>query len=144
MNIRQIDPKDTYAIRHIMLREGLDVESCKFDGDFDELTIHLGGFVDEKLASVASFYFHKNENIDEEYQYQLRGMATLSQYQAQGLSSALLKTAFPMIRANNVHLLWCNARIGAIGFYEKVGFTKLSDQFDIPGVGPHVLMSINP
>ena len=68
-------------------------------------------------------------------------MATLKAYQGQGLSQALLRTAFPIIKNNHVSRLWCNARVTAIGFYEKVGFEKVSDEFEIPDVGPHVLMS---
>lgn len=125
-----------------MLRPERPVEECHFDGDEDDLTFHLGAYIDDKLASVASFYFKTHPQIkDQEYQYQLRGMATLPEYQNQGLSSALLKTAFPIIQNNHVNLLWCNARVKAAGFYEKVGFKRISDEFDIPGVGPHYLMA---
>lgn len=140
MEVKQIEAKDTYNIRNIVLRAGLPIETCHFEGDNDELTFHLGGFIDDKLASIASFYFKNNDHFIEPYQFQLRGMATLPEYQALGLSSALLKTAFPIIKKNHVKLLWCNARTGAVGFYEKVGFEKDSEVFDIEGVGPHILM----
>jgi GNAT superfamily N-acetyltransferase len=141
MNVKQIDAKDTYKIRNSMLREGFDESTCKFKGDNDDLTFHLGAFIDNKLASVASFYLHQHENFLQSYQYQLRGMATLPEFQKQGLSSALLKTAFPLIKRNNVDILWCNARTEAIGFYEKVGFETIGAEFDIATVGPHFLMS---
>ena len=140
MNVKQVDAKDTYQIRSLVLRPGLPIETCYFDGDKDELTFHLGAYVDDKLASVASFYFRKHDTFSEEYQFQLRGMATLPNYRAQGLSSALLKTAFPLIKKNHVKLLWCNAREEACGFYENVGFTKVSDTFEIEGIGTHILM----
>lgn len=142
MDVKQIEAKDTYQIRNHILRKGLPIESCYFEGDSDENTFHLGAFVDDKLASVASFYFKNNPNFEEEYQFQLRGMATLEEYQGQGLSSALLKTAFPLIQKNHVKLLWCNARKNATGFYKKVGFEVCSDEFHIDGVGPHYLMKI--
>jgi GNAT superfamily N-acetyltransferase len=141
MNVKQIDAKDTYKIRNSMLREGFDESTCKFKGDNDDLTFHLGAFIDNKLASVASFYLHQHENFLQSYQYQLRGMATLPEFQKQGLSSALLKTAFPLIKRNNVDILWCNARTEAIGFYEKVGFETIGAEFDIATVGAHFLMS---
>jgi predicted GNAT family N-acyltransferase len=140
MNVKQVDAKDTYQIRSLVLRPGLPIDSCYFDGDKDELTFHLGAYVDDKLASVASFYFHRNDTFPEEYQFQLRGMATLPSHRGQGLSSALLKTAFPLIEKNHVKLLWCNARENATGFYENVGFIKTGNIFEIDGVGPHILM----
>jgi GNAT superfamily N-acetyltransferase len=125
-----------------MLRPNGTLEDCIFQGDNDELTFHLGAFVEKKLVSVASFYFERNLKFQDPYQYRLRGMATLPEYQGQGLSSALLRTAFPVIKQNQCTLLWCNARERAMGFYEKVGFTQKGDFFNIPNIGKHILMSI--
>lgn len=140
MDVKQIDYKDTYPVRHKMLRPGRPIETCHFAGDDDDMTFHLGAFINEELASVASFYFSRHPEIEEEYQFQLRGMATLPEHQHKGLSRALLKAAFPIIQNNHVNLVWCNARVEASGFYEKVGFKKIGDMFEIPDVGPHYLM----
>lgn len=140
MNVKQIEAKDTYHIRQKMLRPGLPIETCYFDNDNEEMTIHLGAYIDDELASVASFYFERNSQFEDEYQFQLRGMATLNPYQGKGLSSALLRTAFPLIERNHVRMLWCHARTSAKGFYEKVGFKSVGEEFDIEGVGPHYLM----
>lgn len=142
MKILRISPKDTLDIRHKMLRSHLPhKEDARFPGDEDEdQSFHLGGFVDSKLVSVASFYFERNPEIEDEYQYRLRGMATLPDHQHQGISSELLKMAFPIIKQNMCSVLWCNARQGAVGFYEKVGFEKQGDHFDIPEIGRHILM----
>jgi ribosomal protein S18 acetylase RimI-like enzyme len=68
-------------------------------------------------------------------------MATLPEFQNQGLSSELLAMAFPIIKQNFCTLLWCHARVPAIGFYEKVGFNKVNnDIFEIDDIGPHILM----
>lgn len=124
-----------------MLRQDFPPEACHYPGDDDDLTFHLGGFVDNKLVSIASFYFQKNERIPDENQYQLRGMATLPDYQGQGISSQLLKTAFPIIKQNLVEVLWCNARKTAIGYYESMGFEKLGQEFEVDKIGTHVMMS---
>lgn len=142
MDVKQIEAKDTLELRSKILRNGLETSKCYFDHDHDENTFHLGAFVNEKLASVASFYLEKHPEITGEYHYRLRGMATLPQYQGKGFSRSLLRTAFPMIKQNHVYTVWCNARVSAIGFYEKVGFVIRSEKFEIPGVGPHVVMSL--
>jgi GNAT superfamily N-acetyltransferase len=125
-----------------MLRPNGTIEDCMFQGDNDELTFHLGAFVDKKLVSVASFYFERNSIFTDPYQYRLRGMATLPEHQGQGLSSALLMTAFPVIKQNQCTLLWCNAREKALGFYTKVGFKPTGELFTIQNIGKHMLMSI--
>jgi predicted GNAT family N-acyltransferase len=131
VQVLRIKAIDTHPIRHKMLRPNGTLEDCIFQGDSDELTFHLGAFVDKKLVSVASFYFEKNERFSDTYQYQ-----------GQGLSSALLRTAFPVIKQNQCTLLWCNAREKAMGFYKTVGFSENGDFFSIPHIGKHILMSI--
>ncbi len=142
MEVLRIKSIDTYPIRHKMLRPNGTMEDCMFQGDNDEMTFHLGAFVDKKLVSVASFYFENHPSFPDAYQYRLRGMATLPEHQGQGLSSSLMRTAFPVIKQNQCTLLWCNAREKAMGFYIKVGFQSSGELFTIRNVGKHMLMSI--
>ncbi len=141
MEVKQIEAKDTYKIRNIVLRPNQDISKCIFDGDESDMSFHLGAYIDNELASVASFYMENSEKFENPYQYRLRGMATLPEYQGQGLSRSLLQTAFNLIKRNNVDLLWCNARITAEGFYENCGFTTNGDYFEIPEIGKHIVMS---
>jgi predicted GNAT family N-acyltransferase len=34
-------------------------------------------------------------------------------------------------------LVWCDSRLEAVGFYERMGFTVVTEEFDRPGIGPH-------
>lgn len=145
MKVLRINAVDTYQIRQKVLIPDHDIKKVKFDNDDDEdISFHLGAFKDSQLVSVASFFYDRNTTFKDEHQYQLRGMATLPEFQGQGLSSELLNMAFPIIKQNFCTLLWCNARVTAIGYYQKVGF-KIQDEtvFEIEGIGPHVLMYKN-
>ena len=141
MKVLRISALDAIPIRQQMLLAGKSADSCFFPGDDDDNTFHLGAFVDGKLVSVASFFFENNEKIKDPYQFCLRGMATLPSYQNQGLSSELLKMAFPMIKQNQCTLLWCLARKSAQGYYEKVGFKKLEISSVFDEFGEHILMA---
>lgn len=143
MEVKQIDAKDTYDLRLKILRPNATIEQCQYPGDTDDLTFHLGAFKDDKLVSVASFYMDNHPTIEADYQFRLRGMATLDDFRGEGMSSSLLRTAFPLIKKNHVNTIWCNARTSAIGFYKKVGFEQIGGEFDIEGIGPHVLMVKN-
>ena len=140
MEVKQIDARDTYTLRHKILRPNQTIEDCQYPGDEDDGSFHLGAYVDEKLVSVASFYIDRYEKIEDEFQYRLRGMATEPEHRGKGYSLALLNTAIPLIEKNNIHVLWCNARSGALGFYKKVGFEVISEEFEIEGIGPHFVM----
>ncbi|TDJ03884.1 MAG: GNAT family N-acetyltransferase [Deltaproteobacteria bacterium] len=143
MKVLRINARDTHRIRSEILRPGKSVDNCIFEGDDDDQTFHLGAFIENKLVSVASFYFDRHPDLDALYQYRLRGMATLPSFQRQGLSKALLKIGFPIVKQNQCSVVWCNAREEAMGFYQKVGFEKMGDKFEIPEVGPHFLMVKN-
>jgi GNAT superfamily N-acetyltransferase len=140
LEVRRISAQDTYSIRQKMLRVGRPFHECKFEGDTDDQTFHLGAFIESKLVSIASFYFERNSDLDEPYQFKLRGMATLAEYQRQGLSSSLLSRGFPIVKQNLCNLVWCFARTEASGFYEKNGFIKYGKSFPTPHIGDHVLM----
>ena len=34
-------------------------------------------------------------------------------------------------------LVWCDARKAAVGFYERIGFTSVTDEYDLRPVGAH-------
>ena len=145
MKVLRINASDTYPIRQQVLIPDHDIKKAKFDNDDDDdISFHLGAFKDSKLVSVASFFYDRNTEFKDQHQYQLRGMATLPEYQGRGLSSELLNMAFPIIKQNFCTLLWCNARTSAVGYYEKVGFIKFDDNsFEIEGIGSHILMFKN-
>jgi GNAT superfamily N-acetyltransferase len=143
LKVLRITSRDTIAIRHQVLRPGRPVETCYFPGDDEDQTFHLGAFVEGKLVSVSSFFFEKHPAIEAPYQYRLRGMATLPEHQRHGYSQELLKIGFPMVKQSLCSVVWCNARKSALGFYEKLGFQRISEEFEIPEIGPHYLMLKN-
>ena len=47
------------------------------------------------------------------------------------------------LRARGGDLLWCNARVVALGFYERLGFVAEGPEFEIVPIGPHFVMTKN-
>lgn len=73
--------------------------------------------------------------------WRLRGMATESDVRGSGFGRALLVACIEHVAASGGGELWCNARMGAVDFYRVAGFDVVSEEFDIPGIGPHVVMA---
>lgn len=44
------------------------------------------------------------------------------------------------VEARGGGLLWCNARLTAVGFYQRGGFETLGEPWEEPLIGPHVAM----
>ena len=140
MKILQISAKDTFPIREHMLNESSPLGEHAFVMDDDDLSFHLGAFVNNRLVSIASFYFEKHPYIDGENHCRICGMATLNEFQKNGYSTALLNAAIPLIKRNSCNLVWCNVRESAIGFYQKSGFHVQGESFELPEGGKHRLM----
>lgn len=54
--IQEIQSKETYIVRHPVLRKGKPLESCLFEGDDLETTHHFGLFLDSELIGIISLY----------------------------------------------------------------------------------------
>ena len=72
--------------------------------------------------------------------WQLRGMATDAAVRGSGAGRALVVDGLARVADRGGDLVWCDARVAAAGFYERMGFTVVTDEFDKPGIGPHVGM----
>lgn len=132
MVVRRATRDEILPLRHAVLRPGLPVAEAWFDGDDDPATVHAGAFRDDG-APVGCVTLMPRPWRDAAWQ--LRGMATHPDVRGRGVGKALLAFA-----ENGRTRLWCNARVAAAGFYAKHGWTVESDEFDLPGVGPHVVM----
>ncbi|WP_372767968.1 GNAT family N-acetyltransferase [Lutibacter sp.] len=141
IHIKEISVQDTFPIRLEVLRKNIPLPH-EFNGDFDTDTIHFGAFKNDELIAVSSFMKASNPNF-EGSQYQLRGMATLSEYQGSGAGKLMLQQAFVILRKKNIAVLWCNARIAALNFYQKQGFQTFGKKFEISYVGEHYVMFKN-
>jgi ribosomal protein S18 acetylase RimI-like enzyme len=68
-------------------------------------------------------------------------MAIIEELRGAGLGRAVLERCLDHARERGARVVWCNARTGAIGFYERLGFEVVSEVFDVPVIGPHVRMA---
>lgn len=138
IEIRKIEPQDTYQIRKKVLREGIPLP-FEFNGDLDKDTFHLGAFKDAKIIAVSSYMKAKNNNF-RGTQYQLRGMATLKEFQGLGAGKIMLHKAYEILKDLHIDCLWCNARKIAVEFYQKQGMSTFGEKFDVEYIGEHYVM----
>jgi predicted GNAT family N-acyltransferase len=138
IQIKEISAEETFPIRLEVLRKNIPLPH-EFNGDFDLETFHLGAFEGNKLIAVSSYMKASNKNF-EGNQYQLRGMATINEYQGFGAGKLMLEKAVQILKEKSSNVLWCNARIAAVDFYKKQGFQTFGEKFDISFVGEHYMM----
>ena len=110
MVIKEIKPSDTWLIRHQVMWPDKPFEFVQLAED--DLGLHFGFFVNEKLVSIVSCFISHDE-------MQFRKLATLEEYQGKGIASALLNFIFEAAKEKGVKKIWCNARTNKTSFYEK-------------------------
>lgn len=72
--------------------------------------------------------------------WRIRGMATLPVARGQGLGGLVLAALVAHARRAGAQRIWCNARSPALGLYRRAGFAVVSDEFELPDIGPHVVV----
>ncbi len=88
----------------------------------DNCGMHFGAFKNDILAGVVSLFHSKTI-------FQFRKLAVEPLQQNIGIGSSLLNYIINYAIENGGTKIWCNARLPAIGFYLKIGFTKTGDLF---------------
>jgi GNAT superfamily N-acetyltransferase len=137
---RQAELAEIFQLRWDVLRAGLPEESARFGGDDAGTTIHVGAF-DAAGRNVCCATGNLNE-WGGRPAWQLRGMAVAPDVQRRGVGQVTLAKLVELARAArpDVAVMWCNARVPAIAFYERQGWRVASAVFEVETAGPHVKM----
>ncbi len=139
--VRTAKPAEIRSLRQIVLRPGQPETASIFPGDDDEETVHFGAYRGETLVGIASLYREPRSGADPEIPgWRLRGMATSPDRRGVGIGRAILEACTRHVAEAGGGELWCNARTTAMGFYARAGFEVVSEEFEVEGIGPHVVM----
>lgn len=120
MKIKAIEASQTWPIRHEVMWPDQPFEFVQLEED--ELGLHFGAFVQEKLVSIVSCFI-----IEDEMQF--RKLATLNEFQGKGIASELLNFILKIAKNQGLKKVWCNARSNKKSFYEKFGMTDTHQTF---------------
>jgi predicted GNAT family N-acyltransferase len=140
-NVRPITAEETRPVRHSVLRPGQSFEQTVYSRDDHPETLHLGAFDGDRLVAIASLYREARPHHSSRAAWRLRGMATLPDVRGRGLAAAVLDASVAHVAAEGGGELWCNARVPALGFYRRHGFEVDGVEFEIDGIGPHVVVT---
>jgi predicted GNAT family N-acyltransferase len=143
VTVRRAHAEEIIDLRHRVLRAGLPRSEAMFAGDELPSTFHFAAVTNaETVIGCATFHLNSWEDAPA---YQLRGMATDPQWAGKGVGKSVLSFAIQNVMAEStVHRFWCNARLIAIPFYQRMGWKIVSELFEIPTAGPHYRMVLMP
>lgn len=120
-------------LRMQILRAPLGLTFTKEDLEKEKEDILLGCFDEEQLEGCCLLTEIEPGTV------KLRQMAVLDGLQGKGIGRALMNFAENVARDAGYKKLTMHARKSALGFYEKLGYTICSDEFEEVTV-PHYIM----
>ena len=139
LHIREIPVEYILDLRWRLLRASLPRDTANFEGDSEPATKHLAAIQDGKIVGCCTIL---HRPWQDKPAWQLRGMAVEMNLQNGGIGRKLLDEVERIVRTEpHSLLLWCNARTPARGFYEKMGWSVVGEEFVIPTAGPHYRMT---
>ncbi|HVS68097.1 MAG TPA: GNAT family N-acetyltransferase [Mycobacteriales bacterium] len=109
--------------------------------DYDERpdTRHVAAFAGGTVVGCASVF--PSPYDAEPRAWQLRGMAVAPDLQGSGIGAQVLLGAVDVVRDSRAPLLWANARVTALGFYERLGFEVHGEEYVYgPAALPHKII----
>jgi ribosomal protein S18 acetylase RimI-like enzyme len=135
ITIEQVTAEETFPLRAQELRQGRPPE---MDGDDAPYALHLAARIDGgEIVGVVRFHPRDCPWRPGEGSWQLRGMATDPRVRGLGAGRALVAEGLTRVAARGGDLVWCDARKDAVGFYQRIGFTIVTEEYDLRPVGPH-------
>jgi GNAT superfamily N-acetyltransferase len=136
-----VDAEIVRPLRRAILRPGAGAAELRYDHDDAPDTLHAAVRAGGAVVAIASVMREAHPHEPRPGDWRLRGMATVPELRGRGLGGALLAFCEEHVRRHDGRRLWCNARTGALAFYERAGFRAQGGVFEIERIGPHVVMS---
>lgn len=134
MLIQQVAVDEVLPLRVLVLREGGPLDTARFDEDDGALHFAV---LDPDVVACASVF--ASPRAGEPDAWRIRGVAVHPSRRGEGLGEAVVRAAMEAAGASD---WWCTARVSAVGFWERLGFTAEAESpYSLPHGGPHHTMS---
>lgn len=140
LSLKIVKSEDLLNLRSKILRNNLDPNLCRFPGDKEINSFHLGAFNGNTLIGGVSVM--KNECKKKELPncFQLRGLFVDKEFQHNGIGKIIVNFVENRLRDSGVNYLWMNARESAVLFYLKLNYSNSKISYVINEIGLHYLM----
>jgi predicted GNAT family N-acyltransferase len=119
-------------------------EQCVLDIDDLHQTRHFAALEGDRIVAIATVFPEASPRLKQHRQFRLRAMASDPDYRGSGAAAQVVRSVLQYVKQEGGEVLWCDARLKAVGFYERLGFRAEDDVYVIPIIGEHKFMWIVP
>ena len=144
-SIEAVDVDVVRPLRRKLLRPDQPEDAVVYQSDSCETARHfVAKDADGAIVGIASLHFEDRRAGLEPFGtpgMRIRGVAVDDEWRGKGVGAGLLRKMLGVARKSGIQEAWANARSQNLRFYERSGFSGVSSEFEIPGIGPHVVMA---
>jgi predicted GNAT family N-acyltransferase len=120
-------------LRDDILRRPLGLSFTQEELEKEKEHLLIGAYEDDKMLACCMLVEENSSTV------RLRQMAVLNDLQGKGIGKALMIFAENLARDRGYKKITMHARKNAIGFYEKMGYVRVGNEFEEITI-PHYLM----
>ena len=120
-------------LRYEILRKPLGLQFSKEELEQEKDEILIGAFEDDKILGCCMLVKTGEKTC------RLRQMAVINKLQGKGIGKALMVFAENLTRDRGFKKLTMHARKSAIGFYERLGYSVVGDEFQEVTISHYVM-----
>jgi len=125
--------KQVLKLRDEILRRPLGLNFSQDELEKERNNMHMAAYEDDLMLGCCMLVEEEPEAV------RLRQMAVVNDVQGKGIGRALMQFAENLARDRGYKRITMHARKNAVGFYEKMGYKKIGDEFMEITI-PHVVM----
>jgi len=123
-------------LREEILRRPLGLSFSATDLEEEKEALLIAAYEDDRMLGCCMLVPAGPETV------RLRQMAVNDHLQGKGIGKALMNFAENLARDRGYQKITMHARKNAVGFYEKMNYKKVSDEFEEVSI-PHYVMEKN-
>lgn len=120
-------------LRDEILRKPLGLMFSQEELESERNHMHMAAYEDERMLGCCMLVKEDPETV------RLRQMAVVNDVQGKGIGRALMQFAENLARDRGYKRITMHARKNAVGFYERLGYKKVGEEFEEITI-PHIVM----
>ncbi len=120
-------------LRDEILRKPLGLNFTNDELEDEKNNLHIAAYEDDQMLGCCMLVEEEPDTV------RLRQMAVINDLQGKGIGRALMQFAENLARDRGYKIITMHARKNALGFYEKMGYRKVGEEFNEITI-PHYVM----
>jgi predicted GNAT family N-acyltransferase len=125
--------KQVLKLRDEVLRKPLGLAFSEGELEEERNHMHMAAYEDDRMLGCCMLVKEDPETV------RLRQMAVVNDVQGKGIGRALMQFAENLARDRGYKRITMHARKNAVGFYERMGYKKIGEEFEEITI-PHIVM----